>query len=136
LTGLNAIAATRLMAFFGDNFPLKWLSCSRTSFLGGAMSKRQRTLALEIFRGTPVKETLQRVRQNSRIEANWLLILEKLKLLLQICLKILAKNQGCTQVIHTNLWRRILDNLLKSGVNCGRGVVHPKKEVLPSQHVG
>ncbi|KAJ6630600.1 hypothetical protein B0H10DRAFT_2335839, partial [Mycena sp. CBHHK59/15] len=28
--------------------------------LGGGMSKRQRTLALEIFRGTPVKETLQR----------------------------------------------------------------------------
>ncbi|KAJ6624392.1 hypothetical protein B0H10DRAFT_2007048 [Mycena sp. CBHHK59/15] len=32
----KAIAATRLMAFFGDNFPLKWLSRSHTSFLGGA----------------------------------------------------------------------------------------------------
>ncbi len=92
--GLNAIAATRLMALRGDNFAsLKWLSRSRTSFLRGGMRKRQRALTLENFRGTPAKATRQRGRQYSRIEANLLLILVKLELVPQFRAKMLEENQ-------------------------------------------
>ncbi|KAJ6593713.1 hypothetical protein B0H19DRAFT_1056199 [Mycena capillaripes] len=97
-----AICVSKAMSTL-DNFPLKWLSRSRTSFLGGHEQETQ---------DTGIGDFLRHTSQRNFATGMY------------------------SSYIHTNLWRQIFDNLLKSGVNCGRGIVHPNKEVLPSQHVG